>query len=492
MVRDDRMPPFTEALPKSREGEWVLEMLTIDEILKAAGGKLVHGKREIGASGISIDSRSIKDGELFVAIKGDVFDGHNFIGEAIKKGACGAIVNEDYPVSGSMVQNRVILSVHDTILALQETARFYRHKFTLPVTGITGSNGKTTTKEMLWSILSQKSHVLKNEGNFNNHIGVPLTLLRLDSSHKMAVIEMGISERGELSRLCQIAAPDSAVITNIGPTHLEKLGRIENVAEAKGEILKFIPSHGFCILNRDDKFFDVFKAMSPGRIISFGITPDSDVHIESYETAVQGKSADSITFNLICPAGRIDVNLHAIGLHNIYNALCAAASAYALGISPADIKSGLEKFTPVRMRSAVEKVEEIYIINDTYNANPASMVAAIDMLKTFKAGNRRFAIIGDMLELGENTIMAHRDLGIYIAGAGADGLIAVGEFAGYVAEGAAEAGMNENNVKAFNDYPQTLEQIKEWITTGDIVLVKGSRGMKMERIVEGLRESLKK
>jgi len=269
-------------------------------------------------------------------------------------------------------------------------------------------------------------------------------------------------------------------------------GRIEGVAEAKGEILKFIPPHGFCILNRDDKFFDVFKAMSPGRIISFGISPDADVHIESYETAVQGKSADSITFNLICPAGRIDVNLHAIGLHNIYNALCAAASAYALGISPADIKSGLEKFTPVRMRSAVEKVEEIYIINDTYNANPASMVAAIDMLKTFKAGNRRFAIIGDMLELGENTIMAHRDLGIYIAGAGADGLIAVGEFAGYVAEGAAEAGMNENNVKAFNDYPQTLEQIKEWITTGDIVLVKGSRGMKMERIVEGLRESLKK
>src|SRR3989337_3058498 len=400
------------------EGEWGLDMLTIDEILKAAGGRLIQGKRELTASGISIDSRTIKDGELFGAIKGDVFDGHNFIEEAMKKGAWGALVQEDHPVAGSMLQNRVIVSFHDTLLALQETARFYRSKFTLPVTGITGSNGKTTTKEMLWYILSQKTHVLKNEGNLNNHIGVPLTLLRLDSSHKMAVIEMGISERGELSRLCQIAAPDSAVITNIGPTHLEKLGRIENVAEAKGEILKFIPSHGFCILNRDDKFFDVFKAMSPGRIISFGISPDADVHIESYETAVQGKSADSITFNLICPAGRIDVNLHAIGLHNIYNALCAAASAYALGISPADIKSGLEKFTPVRMRSAVEKVEEIYIINDTYNANPASMVAAIDMLKTFKAGNRRFAVIGDMLELGENTIMDHRDLGIYIAGAG--------------------------------------------------------------------------
>ena len=465
-------------------------MLTIDEILKASGGKLIQGKRELTVTGISIDSRTIKDGELFLALKGDLFDGHNFIEDAIKKGACGAIINEDYQVSGSMPQDRAIVRVNDTLLALQETARFYRSKFTLPVTGITGSNGKTTTKEMLWSILSQKSSVLKSEGNFNNHIGVPLTLLRLDSSHKMAVIEMGISDRGELSRLCQIAAPDSAVITNIGPTHLKKLGRIEGVAEAKGEILKFIPPHGFCILNRDDKFFDVFKAMSQGRIISFGITPDADIHIESYETVAQGKSADRITFNLICPAGKIEVNLNAIGLHNIYNALCAAASAYAHGISTADIKSGLEKFTPVRMRSAVEKVGEIYIINDTYNANPASMVAAIDMLKTFKTGNRRFAVIGDMLELGENTIMAHRDLGIYIAGSGADGLIAVGEFAGYVAEGAAEAGMSENNVKAFNDYPQTLEQIKEWITAGDIVLVKGSRGMKMERIVEGLKESI--
>ena len=182
--------------------------------------------------------------------------------------------------------------------------------------------------------------------------------------------------------------------------------------------------------------------------------------------------------------------MHVIGLHNLYNAVCAAAAAHAQGISLADIKSGLEKFTPVKMRSVVEKVGYTYVINDTYNANPASMVAAIDALKTFRKGKRKFAVIGDMLELGENTIIAHRDLGIYIAGAGVDGLIAVGEFAGYVAEGAAEAGMNENMVRAFNDYPQTLEQIKEWIAEGDIILVKGSRGMRMERIVEGLKESI--
>ncbi len=466
------------------------EMLTIEEIIKATGGKILHGSYALPVSGISIDSRTIKDGELFVAIKGDVFDGHNFIDEAVKKGACGVIVQEGHPVSGSMFQNGLVISVHDTLPALQEIARYHRSKFTLPVIGITGSNGKTTTKEMLWSILSQKFPVLKTDGNLNNHIGVPLTLFRLNSSHQMAIIEMGISERGELTGLCQIAAPDAAVITNIGPTHLEKLGRIENVAEAKGEILKFITSDGSCILNRDDKFFDVFKAMSSGRIISFGMSSLADVYIEYNETDVEDKSPGSIDFKLICPSGKININMHVIGLHNLYNAACAAAAAHAQGISLADIKAGLEKFTPVKMRSVVEKVGYTYVINDTYNANPASMVAAIDALKTFRKGKRRFAVIGDMLELGENTIIAHRDLGIYIAGAGVDGLIAVGEFAGYVAEGAAEAGMNENMVRAFNDYPQTLEQIKEWIAEGDIILVKGSRGMRMERIVEGLKESI--
>ncbi len=465
-------------------------MFTIEEILKATVGKILHGSYALPVAGISIDSRTIKDGELFVAIKGDVFDGHNFVEEAVKKGACGVIVQEGHPVSGSMLQDKLIISVHDTLLALQEIARYHRSKFTIPVIGITGSNGKTTTKEMLWSILSQKFNVLRNEGNLNNHIGVPLTLFRLNSSHQMAVIEMGISERCELTRLCLIASPDTAVITNIGPTHLEKLGRIENVADAKGEILKFITSDGFCILNRDDKFYDVFKAMSSGRIISFGMSSLADVYIEYDETDVEDKSPGSIGFKLICPAGKIDITMHVIGLHNLYNAVCAAAAAHALGMSPADIKSGLEKFTPVKMRSAVERVGGVYVINDTYNANPASMVAAIDALKTFRKGKRKFAVIGDMLELGENTIMAHRDLGIYIAGAGIDGLIAVGEFSGYVAEGAAEAGMNENKVREFNDYPQTLEQIKEWITEGDIILVKGSRGMRMERIVEGLRESL--
>ena len=464
-------------------------MLTVEEILKATSGRLVYGATSALVSGVSIDSRTIKEGQIFVAIKGDNFDGHDFIGDAIKKGASGIVVEEAHPLSKELNYAPLII-VPDTLSALQEMARFYRDKFIIPVIGVTGSNGKTTTKEMIWHILSHKFSVLKTEGNLNNHIGVPLTLFRLTPSHNMAVIEMGISNRGELTKLCQIAGPTSAVITNIGPTHLEKLKRIENVAEAKGEILHFIKPDGVCILNRDDTFFDIFKTKAQGRIVTFGISSESDVHPKSADTSPNGKPMDRILFTLVCPSGEVDISMQAAGLHNLYNALCAAAAAYSVGASLEDIKYGLDMFTPLKMRSALENVGGIYIINDTYNANPASMVAAIDTLKGIKEGNQKFVVLGDMLELGENTATAHRDLGIYIAGAGLDGVIAVGGFADNVADGAIGAGMDEDKVLTCRDYIQTLEKIKQWLHKGDILLVKGSRGMRMERIVEGLKESL--
>lgn len=469
-------------------------MLTIEEILTATGGRLLSGATDLTLSGVSIDSRTINAGNIFVGIPGDKYDGHDFIKDALSKGAAGAVVRKDHPVAATLLSGafgeRVMIGVEDPLFALQEMARYYRNKFRIPVVGITGSNGKTTTKEMIWSILSRNVSVLKNEGNLNNHIGVPLTLLRLDPSHNMAIIEMGISDRGEITRLCQIAGPTSAIITNVGPTHLERLGRIENVAAAKGEILSFIDPGGVCVLNRDDTFFDVFKAKVSGRVVSFGMSPHADVYTGSADVSFDGRSIESMRFRLVCPLGEVDINLHVIGLHNLYNALGAAATAYALGVHLEDIKYGLEKFVPVKMRSVVEHAGGIYIINDTYNANPASMVAAIDTLKNLKEGKQKFAVLGDMLELGENTAAAHRDLGIYIAGTGIDGLIAVGEFAGYVAEGAIDAGMDENNALACNDCVQALDSIKQWIKKGDILLVKGSRGMKMERIVEGLKESL--
>lgn len=469
-------------------------MLTIEEILKSTGGRLICGNVEISVTGISIDSRTIKEGELFVCIKGNKFDAHEFIEDAIGRGASGAVVQDGHPVIRPLMSEipagRVMIGVGEPLSALQEMARYYRDKFRIPLIGITGSNGKTTTKEMVWYILSQRISVLKNEGNLNNHIGVPLTLFKLNPSHNIALIEMGISDRGDLTRLCQIARPTLSVITNIGPTHLEKLGRIENVAEAKGEILSFIKSDGICVLNRDDTFFDLFRAKASGRVVSFGMSPLADVYTESVDIAPDAKFMGSMIFKLVCPLGEVDINMHVIGLHNLYNALCAAAVACALGSQLEDIKYGLEKFAPVKMRSVIENIGGIYIMNDTYNANPASMVAAIDTLKSIKEKKHKFVILGDMLELGENTIPAHRDLGIYIAGAGIDGLIAVGDFADYVADGAIDAGMHEDKVLTFRDYTKIVEKIKQWLKRGDILLVKGSRGMKMERIVEGLKESI--
>lgn len=469
-------------------------MLTIEEILKATGGRLHSGEGKQTISGVSIDSRTIKEGDLFFAIKGDKFDGHDFLNDVIKKGVTCLVVQEGHLMTNSLIPGAhtgcAVITVADTMLALQETAGYYRDKFSIPVIGITGSNGKTTTKEMLWNILSCRMSVLKNEGNMNNHIGVPLTLLKLNQSHQMAVIEMGISDKGELTRLCQITKPTSAVITNIGPSHLEKLGRIENVAEAKGEILDFIKPEGVSVLNMDDTFFDVFKAKSAGKVISFGMSSSSDVYTEYTDNSPNFKSLDNTTFTLICPLGKSEIKLNVIGIHNLYNALSAAAAAYGLGVPLDNIKQGLEKFTPVKMRSTIEKVGGIFIINDTYNANPASMVAAIDMLKNIKEGKQKFVVLGDMLELGENTERAHHDLGKYIGNAGIDGLIAVGELAAYIADGAAAAGMDENRILTFNDYAETLDKITQWLNRGDVLLVKGSRGMKMERIVEGLKETL--
>ena len=468
-------------------------MLTIEDVLKATGGRLVSTGGEPSISGVSIDSRTIKKGDLFICLRGENFDGHNFIKEALRKGASGVVIQEGCSFTDSLTGTEFtgpFIAAGDTLYALQELARYHREKFSIPLIGITGSNGKTTTKEMLWHILSHKYSVLKNEGNMNNHIGVPLTLFRLTPSHHMAVIEMGISAKRELTRLCQIAGPTTAVITNIGPTHLEKLGRIENVAEAKGEIINFITADGVCILNRDDTYFDVFKSMAQGRVISFGMSSYANVYTEFADIALPGKTMEMMTFRLTCPLGQVNISMRAIGLHNLYNALCAAAAAFAAGADLEEIQQGLEKFAPVKMRSVIENVGGIYILNDAYNANPASMVAAIDMLKSLKEGKQKFVVQGDMLELGENAATAHRDLGIYIAGAGIDGLISVGEFAEYVAEGATGAGMSEDRVIACSDNVQTLEKIKQWLHKGDLLLVKGSRGMKMERIIEGLKESL--
>ena len=431
--------------------------------------------------GISIDSRTIKKGELFVAIKGARFDGHDFVPEVIKNGAWGALVDRSELETkySSLCGLRNILPVEDTIFALQELSQMHRKKFAIPVIGITGSNGKTTTKEMLASILKQKGSVLKNEGNLNNHIGVPLTLLKIDARHTSAVVEMGMSALGEIDTLARLVSPDVGVITNIGPAHLEFLGTTDLVAQAKAELLGNLKTDGIAVLNADDRYFTVLRNKYEGRVLSFGIENKADVSASRIQ---QGKDFTDMTIE--AADVRVDVRLPAVGKHNVYNALAAAAAATAVGVPLDAVKHGLEDFSPVAMRSELKQVKGRTVLADCYNANPGSVKAALETLISLRAGRKAVAVLGDMLELGDSAADAHREVGRLAAHLGVDVLITMGPLATYINEGALEAGMPKDRVIAAGSHAEAAARLREQSKNGDAVLIKGSRGMKMEKIME--------
>lgn len=431
--------------------------------------------------GISIDSRNIKEGELFVAIKGDRFDGHDFVPDAIKKGAWGALVErtvleKKFESLGAL---KNILPVEDTLYALQEMSHMHRKKFTLPVVGITGSNGKTTTKEMLAGILKQQGPVLKNEGNLNNHIGVPLTLLKIEAKHKAAVVEMGMSASGEIDTLARLISPTVGVITNIGPAHLEFLGSLDIVAQAKGELLGNIRPGGPAVLNADDRYFETLKNKFHGHITTFGIETKADVQASEIR---QGQ--DFTDFKLSVDGSEVSVRLRAVGRHNVYNALAAAAAAIALGLPLDAVKYGLDAFAPIAMRSEIKQLQGRTVFADYYNANPASMEAALVTLMSLKSNRQTVAVLGDMLELGKSSAEAHRATGMTAARLGVDILITIGTFSKYTAEGAIKAGMPKERVCETQTHAEAAALVRKLSRPGDAVLVKGSRGMKMEKILE--------
>jgi len=431
--------------------------------------------------GVSIDSRTIKKGELFVAIKGARFDGHDFVPEVIKNGAWGALVERSeletkYASLGGL---RNILAVEDTIFALQEMSQMHRKKFAIPVIGITGSNGKTTTKEMLASILKLRGSVLKNEGNLNNHIGVPLTLLKLDARHKSAAVEMGMSALGEIDALARLVRPDVGVITNIGPAHLEFLGTMDIVAQAKAELLGNLKMGGTAVLNADDRYFTALRNKYGGRVLSFGIENKADVSASGIR---QGKDFTDMTIE--ADDSRVNVRLPAVGKHNIYNALAASAAATAVGMPLDAVKCGLEDFSPVAMRSELKQVKGRTVLADYYNANPGSVKAALETLISLRAGRKSVAVLGDMLELGDIAADAHREVGRTVAHLGVDVLITMGSLAIYINEGALEEGMPKDRVIAAGSHAEAAALLKERSKNGDAVLIKGSRGMKMEKILE--------
>jgi UDP-N-acetylmuramoyl-tripeptide--D-alanyl-D-alanine ligase len=449
-----------------------------EEILEATGGRKLTPCPK-GFAGISTDSRGIGAGELFVPLTGKNFDGHNFIGAAFDKGAAGALVRKGRRAKAPA--DAALIEVPDTLRALQDMAHYTRMKHSgLVVVGVTGTNGKTTTKEMLASILSVRGPVLKNEGNLNNEIGVPLTLLNLNDTHWAAVVEMGTSAPGEIARLAEIAAPGTGIITNIGPGHLETLGSLEGVARAKAELVHALPADGKAILNVDDPYLKDTLGAAGDRAVTFGMAPGAAITASDIN-----ETADGVGFQLVTPTGDVAVKLPALGSHNVYNALAAAGAAWSLGLTLAEIADGLASYHPAKMRMEVISYAGARIINDAYNANPASMAAALNALVSIREG-RRIAVLGDMLELGPAAKKAHYDVGRLAGAVGYALLILVGRHAHDAARGARDAGMPGDNILIVKGPDEAAAVLAEWIRPGDHVLVKGSRSMRMERVVEYL------
>jgi len=452
-------------------------MFTVKDVLSAVKGKLLSGNPDEILTGLSTDTRKIKNGELFVAIKGEKFDGHSFILDAVSKGA-GAVLVQDGGITNAnfKLPDVCFISVDDSVRALGDIGNFHRSRFNIPIISIIGSNGKTTTKEMIASILSKKLNALKNFGTENNNIGVPLTLMRLNSEHNVAVLEMGTNHLGEIRRLSEIARPTIAIITNIGPSHLEYLEDIDTVLKAKVEILERMNSGSKLILNADDEYLRKIK--TDIKTVWFGFGKDADFYADKINLEPEG-----INFRL---NGKWDISLGVLGRHNVYNALAAIACAWDFGVSIDEIKDALKEFKVPNMRMEVKRFGDIKIINDTYNANPQSMKQAIEALRDMATEGRKILVAGDMLELGTFSGRFHHLVGKQAAESGIDLIVAVGKLAEHVGRGAQEAGMSEKKIKLFAVTKDVREKVVSLIKKGDTILVKGSRAMRMEEIVEDI------
>lgn len=454
---------------------------TTAEILEATKGDLLCGDIKHTFEGVSIDSRTISANELFIAIKGNVYDGHSFVSNVITGGVRGLIISKDDAGTDWQDKGIVCVAVSDTTKALGDLASFNRRRTDVSVVAITGSNGKTTTREMTASVVSTRYKTLSTKGNFNNEIGLPLTLLDLKNSHQWAVLELGTNRPGEIDRLGEICIPDIGVITNIGFSHLEGLGSIEGVMNAKGELLKRIKPKGTAVLNADDSRVLYLSTKTSRKVLYFGLSEDARIKALDVNETTTG-----ISFTLVLPEERIPIELRVHGGFMVSNALAAASVGYIIGLSSEEIKAGLEYFQPVKGRMNIFDVRGVHIIDDTYNANPDSMEAAIRILSSLKGNSRGILVAGDMLELGEHAESMHRKIGAMSARSNIARLYITGEFAEAVANGACKE--DKNSMEIFiGAREEILEDLKKSLLPGDWVLVKGSRAMGMEKIVEGLK-----
>jgi len=458
------------------------EQVSAATVVEATGGVLIQGDPYTPFAGVSTDSRTLRPGELFVALRGEHFDGHRFLPEAIQRGARGGVIEQE---TGHTVDTTVvIIKVRDTLQALGDLAQWWRKRHPIPLVAVVGSNGKTTTKEMAAEILGRKYTVMKNTGNLNNLIGLPLSLLQMSPQDRVAILEMGMNRKGEILRLTQIAAPDRGILTNIGPAHLEGLGSVEGVMEAKGELVEGMVARGVLIFNADDPRVAALSTGFQGDKLSFGI--QNTAHWQA--TDIRTLNTGTVSFQLKGPAGTTPVSLNLMGRHQAYNALAAAAAASSLGIGMEDIKEGLEAVHPPPMRMELVTLGKgIMIINDAYNANPHSMESALRALQEVK-GERKIAVLGDMWELGDHAPQAHQELGRMVKENKIDLLFLLGRFAPRVAQGAQEAGMDPRAITIGKDHREVGLRLARTLKKGDWVLIKASRIMRMEEIIQELRD----
>jgi UDP-N-acetylmuramoyl-tripeptide--D-alanyl-D-alanine ligase len=446
--------------------------LPLSRIAEILGGRGEFDPNAL-AQGYSIDSRSIRPGELFFAVKGDKFDGHDFVTQAMANGSA-AVVRK-----GKLAQyeNKAnLIAVDDTLAALQRLATAARRLWGKPLVGVTGSAGKTTTKEAIAHILATRFRVLKSEGNFNNHFGLPLMLLKLEREHDIAVIEMGMSHSGEIAALAEIAQPEIGVVTNVAAVHLEFFKSMSEIARAKYELVESLPGGGTAVLNADDEYVSQFGRDFKGKVVLYGTKPVADVRAEN----IRGRGAEGTSFDLVVGGCRENVLLSLVGAHNVLNALAAVAVALERGVSPSDGASALASLRAADKRGQVLQVGNITVINDCYNSNPKALEAMIDALAEMPA-KRRIVVAGEMLELGPAAEHLHRRAGQHAGKKKIDFVIGVRGLAKNTSDAAKESG-------SAAEFVATPEEAGEWLARetrdGDVVLLKASRGVKLERALD--------
>lgn len=454
-----------------------MKPITFGDIAEVTGGEILQDDPLALFSAVSTDTRTIKRGDLFFALQGERHDAHDFLERAAAAGAGGLVVHRKTDLPPLLP----VLLVNDTLSAMQALAASNRAGCRAFLVAVTGSTGKTTTKDIIASVLGTRLRTLKTTGNYNNEIGLPLTLLELEEQCEAAVVEMAMRGPGEIDALCRIARPDSAVITNIGETHLELLGTVSDIAAAKGEILEHVPPRGFALLNAESPFIHREAARCKGRVIFFGSDQNGGIRAENIRLEGGGSR-----FDAVAGAWRRTFTLPVPGRHNVMNALAAIGVGRELGLRDEEIAAGLAAAALTGMRLEIIETGRLKIINDAYNASPASVKAALQTLIELAGKRRTVALLGNMLELGPRAASGHREVGETAAGLGLDCLVAVGDLAADIAEGAVGAGLAAQKVFRCDDNQEAISILENLLQSGDVVLVKGSRGMRMEQIVQYL------